>query len=204
MSSKYTKVGIKRNRLPLEDSPIFAMRGTDVKWPTLRGVYLTDTTVAEIRKLAYGVIFFDGEYNTRLNFRNKDARERAVFFEHLQVVDGDHLFLLSWIGNYHAGAIFHCAWQFPQHINWPRRALEFAAFRTYRAIANIMYRNHPDRPWDPEVLAFLAQDTSKPARNPIDAADAVRSEFEEPQGCPTPGACSCLPRFPRLPFEEIS
>lgn len=142
----------KRNRQVLEDSPIFSRRGTKVKWPTLRGAYLDDESIGKIRKIAFGVIFLEGNYNTRLNFERKVSLEKAIFFEHLHRVDGESLFLLCWIGNYHAGAIFHCAWQFPQHLHWETPSLEYAAFKTYRTIANIMYNG---RDKDPEVEAFL-------------------------------------------------
>lgn len=152
---------VKRNRLPLVDSPIFSSRGVDVKWPTLRGAYLTDETVAILKNLAFGVVFLDGPYNTRLNFGNSseytndDGSERAIFFEHLHKVDGDHIFLLCWIGNYYAGSIFHCAWQFPQHLHWPVDKLEQAAFKTYKRIANVMYR--PFGEMDNEVSDFISQ-----------------------------------------------
>jgi hypothetical protein len=94
-------------------------------------------------------------YNTRLNFEKKDSYERAIFFEHLHKVDGDQLFLLCWIGNYHAGSIFHCAWQFPQHLNWPTRHLEYAAYRTYREIAIVLHGDMPAESWDREVRQFV-------------------------------------------------
>lgn len=144
----------KRNRLPLPDSEVFASRGTRVKWPTLKGAYLTDENVPVLRRSAFGVIFLEGWYNTRLNSLHKGAAERAVFFEHLHKVDGDYLFLLVWIGNYHAGSIFHCAWQFPQHLNWPLPALEIAAFKTYRTIAHILYEGLTV---DEEVRTFLSR-----------------------------------------------
>jgi hypothetical protein len=93
-----------------------------------------------------------------LNFEHKPPEERAVFFEHLHKVDGDHLFLLCWIGNYHAGSIFHCAWQFPQHLHWPVKALEYAAYRTYRRVANILYANVRREDRDREVVSFLKED----------------------------------------------
>lgn len=151
---------VKRNRFPLPDSPVFAMRGTDVKWPTLRQAFLNDNTVALLRAKAYGVIFLDGPYNTRLNF-GSDSKERAVFFEHLHKVQDSHIFLLCWIGNYHAGCIFHCAWQFPQMEHWKVQDLEWAAFRTYKAVATIVYEG---RPMDPEVDAFLKAPLIKPTK----------------------------------------
>jgi hypothetical protein len=151
------KAGPKRNRIPLLNSPVFAIRGEAVKWPTLRGAYLIDKSILELRKIAFGVIFLEGNYNTRLNYDKKPSLERAVFFEHLHKVDGDQLFLLCWIGNYHAGSIFHCAWQFPQHLNWPTQPLEYAAYRTYRQVANILYADIPREERDLEVRQFLKE-----------------------------------------------
>lgn len=132
------------------------MRGTKVKWPTLRGAYLTDEAVTKLRKYAFGVIFLEGEYNTRLNFDRSSATERAVFFEHLHRVTGESIFLLIWVGNYHAGAIFHCAWQFPQVFHWKWRPLERAAIESYRSVALALYG---DGPMDSEVAAFLKATT---------------------------------------------
>jgi hypothetical protein len=142
----------KRSRIPMDSSPVFAMRGGAVKWPTLRGAYLNKDNILSLRKTAWGVVFLEGPYNTLLNFDNKDSLECAVFFEHLIKVDGDALFLLIWVGNYHAGAIFHCAWQFPQCTAWPQRGLEYGAKRVYRQVANILYGTNPK---DPEVEEFL-------------------------------------------------
>lgn len=146
---------VKRNRFPLPDSPIFSVRGEDVKWPTLRGAYLDDEGVALLRRKAFGVIFLDGMYNTRLNFGRTSSTERAVFFEHLHKVQDSHIFLLVWIGNYHAGSIFHCAWQFPQMEHWNVRDLEWAAYRTYKEVAKVMYRGKKRDEVDAEVVEFL-------------------------------------------------
>jgi hypothetical protein len=129
------------------------MRGTDVKWPTVRGGYLNDKNVALLRTQAFGVIFLDGTYHTRLNGDGPDE-ERGIFFEHLHQVDGDHIFLLCWVGNFHNGSIFHCAWQFPQHQHWPIRKLEYAAFHTYRRVVKTIYGNSE---WDSAVYAFCNQ-----------------------------------------------
>ena len=106
---------------------------------------------------AFGVIFLDGPYNTRLNFGNRgpytldvdEGTERAIFFEHLHKVDGAAIFLLCWIGNYYAGSIFHCAWQFPQMYHWNWKDLERAAFKTYKTVATILDCQ------DEEVLEFI-------------------------------------------------
>jgi hypothetical protein len=118
---------------------------------------LTDSNIPELRKVAFGVIFLEGMYKTRLNYDRKPPDERAVFFEHLHKVDGDSLFLLCWIGNYHAGSIFHCAWQFPQHVAWPQQPLEYAAYRTYRQVVNILYAGIPRNQIDHEILTFLKE-----------------------------------------------
>lgn len=141
----------KRNRYPLPDNPVFASRGSKVKWPTLRGTYLDDVRVEALRRTAHGVIFLDGMYDTRLNFGMKESRERAIFFEHLHKVDDAYLFLLIWIGNYLDGSIFHCAWQFPQHLHWSTTSLSWAAFRTYKRIVGIMYNGIE---MDKEVAEF--------------------------------------------------
>lgn len=133
----------------MPDESYFASRCSKVKWPTLRGAYLDDDTVEQLRKYAFGVVFLDGDYNTRLNFDKKDSVERAVFFEHLHKVQGHSIFLLIWVGNYHNGAIFHCAWQFPQMWHWGWLNLERAAIQSYRKVADILDCQ------DPEVRKFL-------------------------------------------------
>lgn len=120
-----------------------------MKWPTLRGGYLTDEAVERIRSFAYGVIFLDGTYQTRLNFDKGPPDERAVFFEHLHRVENESIFLLCWVGNYHAGSIFHCAWQFPQMYHWGWQNLEKAAVKTYFKVATAVQTN------DSEVRSFL-------------------------------------------------
>lgn len=143
----------------MPDESYFAMRGSRVKWPTLRGAFLTEDNIKELRKMAFGVIFLEGTYHTRLNFAKRGpytyqdpSEEDAVFFEHLHRVEGESIFLLIWIGNYHAGSIFHCAWQFPQMYHWNWLALERAAVRSYEQIARILYRGQE---MDPEVKEFV-------------------------------------------------
>ncbi len=144
----------KRTRQPIPEPSLFAMRGKKVKWPTMKGAFLTDQKVADLKKMAFGVIFLEGDYNTRLNFDKKDSTERAIFFEHLHKVDGEHIFLLIWIGNYHNGCIFHCAWQFPQMHHWNWDSLEKAALGSYKRIAEIMYKGFT---MDKEVAAICEQ-----------------------------------------------
>lgn len=144
----------KLNKKPMPDSDIFAMRGAKVKWPTLRGGYLTNEAVDKIRTWAFGVIFLEGEYHTRLNFGKSESLERAVFFEHLHKVNDSPIFLLCWVGNYHNGSIFHCAWQFPQMYHYDWEELEKAALKTYARVAAAVYAGKEK---DPEVKAFLEQ-----------------------------------------------
>lgn len=154
----------KWNRLPDLESHYFSHRGTRVKWPTLRKAWLTPQAIKRIRSIAFGVIFLEGPYNTRLNYGNvgphtlENGQETAIFFEHLHKVQDQHIFLLCWVGNFHNGCIFHCAWQFPQMKAWDWQALEVAAYETYKIIANIVY----DRKiTDKEVQEFLKKGDSR-------------------------------------------
>ena len=157
---------IPANRLPL-DSPIFGMRGEDVKWPTLRKAWLNDNAVNELRqfvtKVGRSIIFLDGTYRTNLNqWAKKDPIERAVFFEYLMKhpkIKGG-IFMLAWIGDFHNGCIYHCAWQYPQVRCWheigenAEEMFEKAAFRVYRHIVTILYK-HSEHPMDAEVEEFI-------------------------------------------------
>ena len=154
------------NRRPL-DSPIFGMRGEDVKWPTIRKAWLTDESVPYIREYVEGrgrsIIFLDGTYRTNLNqWVEKDPYERAIFFEflvkHPKVKGG--IYILSWVGNYHNGCIIHFAWQYPQVRCWYEAGtgveefFERKAFEVYRKIVTILY-DFSDFPMDEEVSQFL-------------------------------------------------
>lgn len=154
------------NRRPL-DSPIFGMRGEEVKWPTIRKAWLHDDSVAEIKDFVIqrgkSIIFLDGTYRTNLNqWVKKDPHERAIFFEfltkHPKVKGG--IYLLSWVGNYHNGCIIHFAWQYPQVRCWYEAGtgieefFEKKAFSVYSKIVNILY-DHSEHPMDEEVESFL-------------------------------------------------
>jgi hypothetical protein len=154
------------NRLPLESSRVFADRGDRVKWPTIRKAWLTDDAVKGIENYVTGIgksiIFLDGRYNTNLNFDIRGPNERAVFFEflmkHPRVKGG--IFMLSWIGDYHNGCIYHCAWQYPQVKCWEsfgtgaEEMFERAAHKVYKRITQILYE-HSEYEMDQEVKEFI-------------------------------------------------
>lgn len=166
MEKKKEKVSM--NRQPLESSALFAHRGTNVKWPTIRKAWLTDHTVAQIKNYVTGtgrsIIFLDGTYDTNLNrYVGKDSTERAVFFEFMvkhPKVKGA-IFVLCWIGNFHNGSIIHFAWQYPQVKCWEEAGqgtaeefFERSAFNIYRRIVNILY-DDSEYSMDHEVAYFL-------------------------------------------------
>lgn len=162
---KNTKVSM--NRQPLKSSSIFACRGVDVKWPTLRKVYLNDNNVAVLKQhvttKGRSIVFLDGEYITKLNrYVGKAPEERAVFFEYM-VRDKNlkgAIFLLCWIGNFHNGSIVHFGPQYSQMQCWIEamgytNAMNFfdkASFNLYHTIANILYDGEPK---DNEVEEFI-------------------------------------------------
>ena len=158
------------NRLPMPDSDVFAQRKKHVKWPTIRRAWLTDASVGNLERSAKGqgrsIIFLDGMYKTNLNMyaqdhSKRDPIERAVFFEWMVKNGYDQFFLLCWIGNFHNGSIFHCAYQFPQMFEWQKKYgddfLEKRAFKVYKRIVEILYE-HSDDPMDFEVKRFIEQE----------------------------------------------
>lgn len=151
------------NREVMAGSQIFEMRGENVKWPTLRGAYLTDESVEELKKVAItvgkSIVFLDGMYKTNLNkWVKKDPIERAIFFE-WNIRHGTQMFFaLCWIGNFHNGSIFHIGYQFP-HITWwkeytSQEWLERQAFRVYERVAKLLY-SFSSKAVDLEVSKFL-------------------------------------------------
>ena len=166
--TKGSHATIPMNRLPLNQSEVFKVRGERVKWPTIRGAYLTDESCVELRnhvtKRGRSIIFLDGEYLTNLNkFAGRPPEERAVFFEYLikhpRVKGG--IFLLCWIGNFHNGSIYHCGWQFPQVKCWEdfgtgaEAMFERKAFKVYKEVVEILYKHSPNE-MDSEVQEFIA------------------------------------------------
>lgn len=158
---------IKMNRVPLDNS-IFTIRKEDVKWPTIRKGWLTDDNVTKLRShmitVGRSIIFLDGMYNTNLNrWVGKSPEERAVFFEYMinpPQVSGA-IFALCWIGNFHNGSIFHCAWQYPQIRCWHENSkgaetyFEHQAFYIYQSCVKIIYGEDT---WDHEVFEFIEQE----------------------------------------------
>lgn len=154
------------NRQVMEGSLVFEMRGENVKWPTMRGAYLTNDTVAFLRdraiKIGKSIVFLDGTYKTNLNkWVKKDPLERAVFFE-WQVRDGTQMFFaLCWVGNFHNGSIFHVGYQFPHSTWWTERVgqdiMERWSWNIYRHVAECLYSLVPEG-YDTEVEKFLNGD----------------------------------------------
>jgi len=144
------------NKQKLDDSRIFAMRKNKVKWPTLRGAYITDDTSAKLKAYVMSkgrsIIYLEGEYETKLNrYKGDDPVERAVFFEYMLREKGvkGAIQTICWLGNFNNGSIIHFGPQFPQMQCWmeelgQQEALDFferCCFRIYRDVASILYDN---------------------------------------------------------------
>jgi hypothetical protein len=159
---------VSMNRQPLQESPFFSTRGVNVKWPTLRKVYMNDNNVATLKAhvttKGRSIVFLDGEYITKLNrYVGKAPEERAVFFEYM-VKDKQlkgAIFLLCWIGNFHNGCIFHAAPQYPQMNCWidtlgfekATNFFERKAFDLYKIVSDILHEGNPII--DEEVKEFI-------------------------------------------------
>jgi hypothetical protein len=159
---------VSMNRQPLPQSPFFSTRGVNVKWPTLRKVYMNDNNVKALKdhttSKGRSIIFLDGEYITKLNrYVGKAPEERAVFFEYM-VKDKElkgAIFLLCWIGNFHNGCIFHAAPQYPQMNCWidtlgfekATNFFERKAFDLYKIVSDILHEGNPII--DDEVKEFI-------------------------------------------------
>lgn len=152
------------NRLPYPNPP-WDIRGDDVKWPTLRGVWLDDSNIPRLHEAAItlgkSIIFLEGTYRTNLNqYTKRSPIERAVFFEWFFRSPSPHrggIFFLCWIGNFHNGCIFHCAPQWPQVQAWEdklsREWLDKRACRIYRRVTHTLY---PGDITDPDVNTFVS------------------------------------------------
>lgn len=151
MITKTKKVSMNRRQL---DSPYFKVRKEKVKWPTIRGAYMTDENVQVLRKYVTGkgrsIIFLDGEYETTLNrYKGLPSTERAVAWEFMCREKGvkGGIFMLCWLGNFHNGCIFHASPQFPQLQCWyeymgVERAnlfFERQAFKIYNEVVRIVH-----------------------------------------------------------------
>lgn len=159
---------VSMNRQPLSNSPFFALRKVDVKWPTIRKAYMDNENVEVLKKYVMSkgrsIVFLDGEYLTKLNrYVGKAPEERAVFFEYMIKQKGlkGAIFILCWIGNFHNGCIFHAAPQFPQMNCWidtlgfegANRFFEEQSFKLYKAVVNILHKGNPII--DEEVREFV-------------------------------------------------
>lgn len=160
---------VTMNRQPLDSSPFFAMRKTNVKWPTYRKGYLNEDKINKIKEYALGkgrsIVFLGpSHYETKLNrYKNLPPDEQAMFFE-FQIKDKNikgAIHILVWLGSFHNGCIIHFAPQFPQMMCWLEcggndaiRFFEKGCFKIYREIANILYEGI-DNIKDEEVKEFI-------------------------------------------------
>ena len=147
-------IKVSMNRQAVSSSPFFAMRGSKVKWPTIRKAYMTDDNVKLIKEYVTGkgrsIVFLDGEYLTKLNrYVGKAPEERAIGFEFMckeKSIKGA-IFLLCWVGNFHNGCIFHAAPQYPQMQCWiealglekANAFFEKHSFKIYKNIVTILH-----------------------------------------------------------------
>ena len=141
------------NRKPLK-SPYFVIRKEKVKWPTIRGAYMTDANVEELKnyvtKKGRSIIFLDGKYDTTLNrYKNLPSEERAIAWEFMCREKGvkGGIFMLCWLGNFHNGCIFHASPQYPQVQCWyealgydeANKFFERQAFKIYERVVSIVH-----------------------------------------------------------------
>ena len=159
---------VSMNRQPLNSSPFFSIRNTQVKWPTIRKAYMTNANVEVLKNYVTSkgrsIVFLDGMYLTKLNrYAHKPPEERAVFWEFMckdKEIKGG-IFLLCWLGNFHNGCIFHAAPQFPQMQCWyealgekeANNFFEKHAFKIYKEVVSILHDNGPII--DEEVKEFI-------------------------------------------------
>lgn len=145
---------VSMNRQPLNNSPFFAIRKNKVKFPTIRKAYMNDTNVEILKNYVTSkgrsIVFLDGQYLTKLNrYAHKAPEERAVFWEFMvkeKEIKGG-IFFLCWLGNFHNGAIFHAAPQWPQVQCWYEALgyekanflFEKHAFKIYKEVVNILH-----------------------------------------------------------------
>jgi hypothetical protein len=159
------KVSMNRRKL---NSPFFSIRKEKVKWPTIRGAYMDDKNVKELReyvtKKGRSIIFLDGKYDTTLNrYKNLPSEERAIAWEFMCREKGvkGGIFMLCWLGNFHNGCIFHASPQFPQVQCWYEHMgykeanafFERQAFKIYKEVVDIVHHRKPII--DKEVREFI-------------------------------------------------
>ena len=163
------KISMNRRKLA---SPYFSIRKEKVKWPTIRGAYMTDSNVPVLKdfvtKKGRSIIFLDGKYDTTLNrYKNLPSEERAIAWEFMCREKGvkGGIFMLCWLGNFHNGCIFHASPQFPQIQCWYEQMgvekanafFERQAFRIYNEVVKIVHGGGSII--DDEVQEFITNGT---------------------------------------------
>lgn len=146
-------------RLPIPQIPLFDARATKglPHWPTLRGARLDDAAFKRLRILT-DLIYLEGHYTTNLNkYSGKPDRERALFGESRKTLrtslGGSYiLYILWWIGNYHAGSIVHIGFQYPHILAFRDAEVLNAACAHYRRVAAAAYGT---KAMDGDVSKFI-------------------------------------------------
>lgn len=170
MNKPLKKISMNRKKLC---SPFFSIRKEKVKWPTIRGAYMTDENVLKLKefvtKKGRSIIFLDSIYNTTLNrYKNLPSEERAVCWEFMCKEKGikGGIFMLCWLGNFHNGCIFHCSPQFPQIQCWYEHMgfekanafFERQSFKIYKEVVSILHEY--SEIIDEEVKSFIENGNS--------------------------------------------
>ena len=153
-------------------SPYFSIRKEKVKWPTIRGAYMDEKNVKELKefvtKKGRSIIFLDGKYDTTLNrYKNLPSEERAIAWEFMCREKGikGGIFMLCWLGNFHNGCIFHASPQYPQVQCWyeamgyeeANAFFERQTFKIYKEVVDIVHNRKPIV--DKEVREFIENGT---------------------------------------------
>ena len=145
------------------------------KFPTLRGLVLTDAKLAEIsEKLApytaldcgKTICFAKGKHITHEGpnggiFSMGEMKNHNMFSLEIQTKAFDKekgkvrpVYLLVWVGGYTKGAIFHCGWQYPHAINFDQQELFDKSKEIFKELVNIFYNNQIS---DKEILNFIKE-----------------------------------------------
>ncbi len=149
---------MKRLRVP--QIPLFDERAQLglPHWPTLRGARLEEQHFKALSHLA-DLVCLIGDYQTNLNVWNEKSSlvEKALFGEtrdKIKTRTGESyvIYILWWIGNYHAGSIFHMAYQYPHYYAFDEDLLLKRALRHFRRVCEVAYSG---RTLDDDVAEFL-------------------------------------------------
>jgi hypothetical protein len=157
------------------NSNIIIMKPEVFKFPTLRGLVLSDAKVIEIsEKLApytllecgKTICFAKGRHITHEGpnggiFSMGEKKEHNMISFEIQTKAFDKvkgktrpMYLLVWVGGYTKGAIFHCGWQYPHAINFDQQELFDKSKEIFKELVNIFYNNQIS---DKEILNFIKE-----------------------------------------------